>query len=121
NGYGLFAVEYRLMKPGAKTYPGAVYDVKAAVQFVRAKAAEFAIDPERIALMGDSAGAHLAALVAVAGEEAAFSGEFRNDPFVARAVVIPGAGHFWITEPHDPGTFGAHVGPKILLFLKTWL
>ena len=57
NGFGVFAVDYRLMKPGVKTYPGAVYDVKAAVQFVRAKARELAIDPDRIGLMGDSSGA----------------------------------------------------------------
>jgi acetyl esterase/lipase len=54
NGYALFAVDYRLAKQG--TYPAAVYDAKAAIQFVRAKAAEFDIDPDRIALMGDSAG-----------------------------------------------------------------
>jgi acetyl esterase/lipase len=60
-----FAISYRLSKPGAKTFPGAVYDVKAAVQFVRANAARFGIDPDRIGLMGDSAGAHLAALVAL--------------------------------------------------------
>ena len=36
NGIGVFAISYRLSKPGAKTYPGAVYDVKAAVQFARA-------------------------------------------------------------------------------------
>lgn len=219
NGYALFAIEYRLMKPGVKTYPGAVYDVKAAVQFVRAKATEFAIDTERVAMIGDSAGAHLAALVALAAEEPAFSSEYRNDPFsaispkvkavigiygvydmlaqwqhdqlarprdqiserflgaapmvnrklffdsspmsyatvdknatrfllvygtnddivdpatqsvpfltalkqaqfVARTVVIPGAGHFWIPEPHDAGSFTAYAGPKILQFLKTWL
>ena len=34
----LFAIDYRLSKPGAKSYPEAVYDVKAAVQFVRANA-----------------------------------------------------------------------------------
>ena len=31
NGYAVFAIEYRLMKPGVKTYPGSVYDTKAAV------------------------------------------------------------------------------------------
>jgi acetyl esterase/lipase len=39
NGFAVFAVSYRLSKPGAKTFPGAVYDVKAAVQFARANAA----------------------------------------------------------------------------------
>ena len=37
NGYAVFAIEYRLMKPGVKTWPGAVYDTKAAVQYVRAQ------------------------------------------------------------------------------------
>ena len=36
---------------------------------VRAKAAELGVDPERIGMIGDSAGAHLRALVALAGEE----------------------------------------------------
>ena len=37
-GYAVFAVDYRLGKPGV--YPAAAYDVKAAIQFVRAKAAD---------------------------------------------------------------------------------
>jgi acetyl esterase/lipase len=87
NGYAVFAVSYRLSKPNAKTFPAAVYDVKAAIQFVRAKAGELGVDPERIGAIGDSAGAHLAALVALAGEEPLFSSEYRNDP---HATVSPG-------------------------------
>ena len=60
NGYAVFAIRYRLSKPGAISYPGAVYDVKSAVQFVRAKAGELGLDPARVALAGASAGAHLA-------------------------------------------------------------
>jgi acetyl esterase/lipase len=33
NGYAVFSIEYRLMRPGVKTWPGAVCDTKAAVQF----------------------------------------------------------------------------------------
>src|SRR5262249_29019515 len=62
NGYAVFAIRYRLAKPGAPTYPAVVYDVKSAVQFVRAKAADFSLDPARVALAGASAGAHLASL-----------------------------------------------------------
>ena len=83
NGYAVFAIEYRLMKPGVKTWPGAVYDTKAAVQYVRAQAAELGIDPARIGLIGDSAGSHLAALVALAGEEPQFSTEYKSDPHAA--------------------------------------
>jgi acetyl esterase/lipase len=79
NGYAVFAIEYRLMKPGVKTWPGAVHDVRAAVQFVRAEAAEFGLDPDRIGLIGDSAGAHLSALVALAGNEPLFSSQNLGD------------------------------------------
>jgi acetyl esterase/lipase len=88
NGYAVLAISYRLSKPGAKTYPGAVYDVKAAIQFARANAAELGIDPGRIAVMGDSAGAHLVALVALAGEEALFSSEYRSDPYAATPANV---------------------------------
>jgi acetyl esterase/lipase len=216
NGYAVFAIEYRLMKPDVKTYPGAVYDTKAAVQYVRAKAGELGIDPERIGLVGDSAGAHLAALVALAGEEPAFSSEYRSDPqatvsakvkavvgfygvydmlaqwehdllarprdnisekflgaapytnrrvffeaspisyttmdknstrfllihgdhddivdpatqstvfltglkqagFFVRTIVIPGAGHFFVTDPVDDTSFGGFAGPKVVRFLQ---
>jgi len=88
NGVAVFAVRYRLSKPGAKSYPAAVYDVKAAVQFVRANAAQLGVDPDRIGLMGDSAGAHLAALVALAGDEPLFSTEYRSDPHAATAANV---------------------------------
>ena len=79
-GYALFAIEYRLMKPGMTTWPGAAYDVKAAVQFVRANAAKLGVDLDRIALIGDSAGGHLSALVALAGDEPLLSTQYREDP-----------------------------------------
>lgn len=76
NGYAVFAIDYRLGKPG--TYPNAVYDGKAAIQYVRAKAADLNIDPDRIGLVGDSAGAQLAALLALAADD--FTSEYRDDP-----------------------------------------
>ena len=80
HGFGVFAISYRFSKPGVKSYPEAVYDVKAAIQFTRANAAQLSIDPERIGLIGDSAGAHLASLVALAGDDPQFSTEYRNAP-----------------------------------------
>jgi acetyl esterase/lipase len=84
NGYALFSIDYRLGKAG--TYPGSVYDLKAAVQFVRAKAADLGVDPERIGLMGDSAGGHLAALVGLAPDQ--FSTEHRSDPNYAVSASV---------------------------------
>ena len=67
-GIAVFTPTYRLAAPGKKSWPDAVQDVRAAVQYVRGNAAELNVDPQRIGLVGDSAGAHLAALVALAGE-----------------------------------------------------
>src|SRR6266513_854083 len=63
-GYALLAVTYRLATPERKTYPEAVDDVRAALRFARTDA-KLGVDAERIALLGDSSGAHLAALVAL--------------------------------------------------------
>jgi acetyl esterase/lipase len=42
--------------------------------------------------------------------------------FYARTIVVPGAGHFWTSEPIDePGSFGAYAAPKMLRFLQTAL
>ena len=70
----------RLTKPGQKTYPEAVHDVRAAVQFMRGRAADFRLDGERFALWGNSAGAQLAALVALAGDSALLAGGYPQDP-----------------------------------------
>ena len=84
NGYALFSIDYRLGKAG--TYPASAYDIKAAIQFVRAKAADLGIDPERIGLMGDSAGGHLAALVGLAPDQ--FAAEYRSDPNYAVSANV---------------------------------
>ena len=94
-GYAVFAIEYRVSKPNQKSYPGAVYDVRAAVQFVRAQAGPLAIDPDRIALMGDGAGAHLAALVALANAEPQFSRQYKDDPYASTAATVKSAGVFY--------------------------
>jgi acetyl esterase/lipase len=43
----------------------------------------------------------------------------RQAGFFARAIVVPGAGHFWSVDPVDePGSFGAYAGPKMLRFIE---
>ena len=61
-GFVVFDVEYRLApQPNWQTATG---DVKCAVAWVRAHAADYGIDPRRVALLGRSAGAPLALLAA---------------------------------------------------------
>jgi acetyl esterase/lipase len=191
-GYAVFSINYRL-----KTYPGAVEDVRAAVRFLREKDG---IDPQRIGLIGDSAGAHLAALAGLGGEanvkalvavygvydmaaqweqdlarrpldnivqkflgasllenrrlyfEAsplsyatlernklacllvsgteddvadrrtqtdAFLRALKQAGFFVRTVILPGAGHFWMSDPLDESQgFPAMLAPKLVRFLQ---
>jgi acetyl esterase/lipase len=77
-GIAMFTISYRLATKG-KTFPQAVQDVLAGVQFVRGKAGEFGIDPQRIGIMGASAGGHLASLAALGA--AKFAGGYPQDAF----------------------------------------
>lgn len=69
-GFAAACVEYRLSRE--RIYPAAANDAKAAVQWIRANAAQFGIDPAKIVVMGNSAGGHLAALLGVTPETARF-------------------------------------------------
>jgi len=61
-GYDVFDVEYRLAPP--VRWQDSVGDVKCALGWVAAHAAQYGLDPARISTMGNSAGGHLAMLAA---------------------------------------------------------
>lgn len=63
----LYAVDYRRAINGP-VFPGNARDVRAALLFLAEQAESLGLDAERIAILGASAGAHLAALVALAGD-----------------------------------------------------
>ena len=71
-GIAVYSVDHRLSKPGQPSYPQAVHDVVAAIRFVKHNAADLNVDPDRVALMGGSAGGHLVALVGLAGDTPLF-------------------------------------------------
>ena len=62
NEFGLnaFTVDYRV---APDRFPLPLLDARRAVRFVRKNAARFGIDPHKVAVMGSSAGGHLAALL----------------------------------------------------------
>lgn len=94
-GYVAATVSYRLAPD--HQFPAAVHDVKAAVRWLRAHAAEYHIDPTRIGALGTSAGGSLAQLLGVTANEPRFEGGGGNadqPSDVACVVNIYGANDF---------------------------
>jgi acetyl esterase/lipase len=70
-GYAVVAIDY-LLAPAAH-YPVPTFEANAALAFVKANAATLNIDSERIILAGDSAGAQIAAQLAIAISDPAYA------------------------------------------------
>lgn len=87
-GYVCVAPEYRLL--GESPWPAQIHDVKAAVRWVRANAAALGVDPERIAIEGNSAGGHLALLTAGTPDDPAFEGDGGNAGVSSRVAAAIG-------------------------------
>jgi len=64
-GYAVVTVDYRLSDEA--TFPAAINDVKAAIRFIKVNAAQYNLNPDKIALWGDSAGGNLASLAGTTG------------------------------------------------------
>jgi len=65
HGVAAFVLKYRLARESGSTYTvegSALSDIKRAIRLVRSRASEWGLDPERIGVMGFSAGGELAAL-----------------------------------------------------------
>ena len=84
-GFVVFDVAYRLAP--AHPFPAAVQDVRCAVGFVKANAARFGIDPERVVLVGRSAGAQVALVAAYAPPTSELGPSCPVDSTDVRAVV----------------------------------
>jgi acetyl esterase/lipase len=70
-GFALASINYRLT--GDAPFPAQIEDCNAALTHLRRHAAEHRLDADRIGALGHSAGAHLAALMAVTGDGHRFS------------------------------------------------
>ena len=85
-GFQVAAIDYRTINEA--TFPAQVEDVKAAVRFLRANATRYGVDPEKIGIMGDSAGGYLAAMIGATGESSVFeTDEWAGVSSAVNAVV----------------------------------
>ena len=112
-GFATFSVSYRFSHEAI--FPAALHDVKAAIRWVRANAADLRVDPERIGIWGHSAGGHLASLAALTGDLVELEGDSGSAGFsssVQAAVSLSGPSWFPAESMHGDAAvaklLGAH-------------
>lgn len=76
NGYVAVAAEYRLSLEAL--YPAAVYDLKAAIRWMRENAEAIHLDKAKIASLGTSAGGQLAAFLGTTNSNAKYDGDLKG-------------------------------------------
>ena len=111
NSFGMdaFVCEYRV---APYRFPIELLDARRAVRYVRAHAAEFGIDPNKVAVMGSSAGGHLAALVSTYTDPIDFEGVDEIDSI----DPIPNASILCYPVIHHPDESNvSHLGSYINL------
>ncbi|MEX2260492.1 MAG: alpha/beta hydrolase [Bryobacteraceae bacterium] len=85
-GFAGVCIEYRLS--GEAKFPAALHDSKAAVRWVRANAAKYGIDPDRIGAAGGSAGGHLVAMLGTTAHIKELEGDGGNPGHSSRVRAV---------------------------------
>lgn len=84
-GFVVAAAEYRTIPD---TFPAPVIDAKAAVRYLRQHATEYGIDPQRLGVLGDSAGGWLAQMLGTTNGDRSFDkGDFLAQSSDVEAVA----------------------------------
>ncbi|MHB8520405.1 MAG: alpha/beta hydrolase fold domain-containing protein [Limisphaerales bacterium] len=113
HGYVAVTVTYRLAP--RYQFPAQVYDVKAAVRWLRANANKYRIDPDRIGVTGGSAGGHLALFLGVTRGVEQFEGAGgRGRPSSDVACVVSFYGPCDFTQSYGKSVDAAEVLPLFL-------
>ena len=111
-GFVTASIEYRTSDEA--TFPAAVQDVKAAVRWMRAHAAEYGIDPNAIGAIGGSAGAHLVAMLATT-RAATLEGQGGNPAVSSEVQAVVAMGGSYDLE--SQGNVGGEVTRAVTDFV----
>lgn len=103
-GYTVFVVRHGSAPKYA--IPDAVADMRRSVRFIRLHAKEYGVDPERLGVMGGSAGGHLTLMLATTADDGnpkANDEVLRQSDRIAAAVALypPTDIRTWVTNPPD--------------------
>jgi acetyl esterase/lipase len=104
-GYAVASINYRLSQHAV--FPAQIEDCKAAIRWLRANAAKYHLDPERIGVWGASAGGHLVALLGTTGDMKDFDVGGNLDQSSRVQAVVDWFG------PTDFPTIGQHVNAAV--------
>jgi acetyl esterase/lipase len=108
-GYVCMSINYKLRRmQGQVTWPQSVHDAKAAVRYLRKEAANLGVDPEKIGVIGCSAGCNLSMMLATTGPADGFDavkGEPYQDISARVACAIGFYGAVDLMNYHDMKMF----------------
>lgn len=112
NGFVSVSVDYRLTIEAP--LPACIQDCQTAIRFLKANAARFNIDPDRMAVVGESAGGYLAGLCSFAPDADAFrTGDWNQ---VSSKVAC---GVLWYPAiTHPPYNVDEYIAPKSIPVLS---
>lgn len=112
HGIAAFVLKYRLARESGSTYTiqdHAMADMRRAIRVVRSRAAEWRIKPDRIGVMGFSAGGELAAFAAMQNDPGKPDGNDAIERAGSRpdfqALIYPGTSNLFNAEPGMPPIF----------------
>ena len=111
-GFVCVSSGYRLVP--AATWPAQIHDVNAALRFMRKEAVELGVDPDRIASLGASAGAHLVLLSAGTVGRPEFEGEGGHPGISTKVAAIVAIFPPTVLSPRDQKLSGAVPGNVLL-------
>ena len=80
------SVGYRLTD--VAIWPAQIHDCKAAIRFIRANAAKYGIDPNRIGVWGSSAGGHLVSMLGTSGDVKEVEGNLGTTGVSSRVTCV---------------------------------
>jgi len=114
-GYSFASIDYRLA--GVELLPAAVYDAARAIQFLRTKAKEWNFDPNRIAVIGGSAGAASSLWLAYHDD---MSQPQSKDPVLRQSSRVCGAVAMGGQTTLDPFLLKKKIGPACIRHGMIW-
>jgi acetyl esterase/lipase len=113
-GIAGFSIDYSLSSENQTAWPQDLNDVITAIQYIQENAAYYNVDPEKIALMGSSAGAHLISLVGT------LSG---NETFLSTPQLAQVKSKICLIISYDGVTdfqyIGEHLNPSLIYNIVT--